>query len=103
MKIKRMRPEARKQDILAAALPLAERLGYDKISRSQIAEAAQVSGPAVQYHFGTMQQLRRDLMRLAIREGCLKVIAQGVLADDPQVAKASSELRRAALAAFLPE
>jgi len=94
MKQTRMKTEARKEDILAAALPLAERHGYTNITRDQIAAAAKVSGPTLHYHFGTIAQLRRDLMRYAVREVCLRVIAQGLMIRDPQAMKAGAELRR---------
>jgi|AntDeeMinimDraft_4_1070355.scaffolds.fasta_scaffold05921_2 AcrR family transcriptional regulator len=97
MKQTRMKTEARKEDILAAALPLAERHGYTNITRDQIAAAAKVSGPTLHYHFGTIAQLRRDLMRYAVREVCLRVIAQGLMIRDPQAMKAGAELRRQAM------
>ena len=97
MKQTRMRPALRKEDILAKALPLAARHGYASITRGQIAAAAGVSGPVLNYHFGTMAQLRRDLMRYAVRMGCLKVIAQGLTAGDAQARKAAPDIKRAAL------
>lgn len=101
MKQKRLKTEARKEDILAAALPLAELLGYAKLTRDQIAEAALVSGPTLHYHFGTMVDFRRDLMRYAVRHENLRVIAQGLTANDPQAAKAPEAVRRRALDSFL--
>lgn len=97
----RMKPEARKEDILAAALPLAVRHGYSRLTRQQIAAAAGVSGPVLNYHFGTMPQFRRDLMRYAIKEETLAVIAQGLTAGDQQARKASEALRRRALDSLL--
>lgn len=97
MKHKRLKPDARKEDILAAALPLAERHGYANLTRNQIADAAQVSGPVLNYHFGTMAQLRRDIMRHAIKSECLAVVAQGLSARDGQAQKAPEALRRRAL------
>jgi len=97
MKQTRMKPDARKEEILAAALPLAVAHGYAKVTRDQIAAAAKVSGPTLHYHFGTIAQLRRDLMRYAVRESCLRVIAQGILVRDPQAMKADVGLRRQAM------
>lgn len=108
-KQKRMKPEARKEDILSAALPLAARKGYTAVTREEIAKAAGVSGPAVQYHFKTMAQLRRDLMRFAIKHAGLRlgscspglaVIAQGLAVKDPHAVKAEEAIRRAAVGAL---
>ena len=63
MKQKRLKPAIRKQEIIDAALRLASKSGYTEITRNQIAEAAGITGPAVQYHFETMAQLRRQLRR----------------------------------------
>jgi len=100
MKQVRMKPAARKEDILAAALPLAERKGYAKVTRDEIAAAAKVSGPVLHYHFGSMEQLRRSLMRYAVKNGCLKVIAQGIVANDPQALKVDDATRKRAMASF---
>ena len=97
----RMKPEARKEDILAAALGLAEEHGYNKISRSQIAKAANVTGPILNYHFGTMTKFRRDLMRYAVRLGNLKVIAQGLCSGDVHAQKADEDVKRKALDALM--
>ena len=96
MKNTRMKPEARKEDILRAALALAIQHGYTELSRERIADAAGVTGPAIQYHFATMPQFRRDLMRYAVRERCAIVVAQGLALRDPQAQKADDELRHAA-------
>jgi AcrR family transcriptional regulator len=85
----------RKADILAAALKVAEASHYAHMTRSAVAAEAGVSGPLVQYYFGTMPQLRRDVMRKAVRDGVLLVIAQGLVAGDNH-AKAAPEVHKAA-------
>jgi AcrR family transcriptional regulator len=100
MKQVRMKPDARKEDIMAAALPLAERKGYNRITRDEIALAAKVKGPVLHYHFGSMEQFRRSLMRYAVKHRCLRVIAQGIVANDAQALKVDEATRREALAAF---
>lgn len=101
MKRTRLKPEARKTDILEAAVLLARETGYTNVTREQIAERVGVSGPAIQYHFGNMAQLRRDLMRRAVKAGDLAVIAQGLAAADPQARKADEGLQRRALDALV--
>jgi AcrR family transcriptional regulator len=96
-KRKRLKPEVRKESILAAAVPLAEEHGYACISRDAIAAAAGVTGPTLSHYFGTMAQFRRDLMRYAIREECLRILAQGLAAGSIQAQRAPPDLRRRAL------
>lgn len=97
----RKKPAVRKDEILTVALPLAEADGYQCVTRDQIAKAAGCSGPTVQYHFGTMAQLRRDIMRQAIKRECLRVVAQGLASGDAQAVKAPEDLRRRAMALAL--
>jgi AcrR family transcriptional regulator len=101
MNNKRKAPADRREEILNAALDLAGRIGYTKVSRDKIADKIGLTGQAVQYHIGTMAKLRRDLMRHAIRKENLVVIGQGLAARDSHAAKAPEALRRKALEAML--
>lgn len=94
--------EARERfaQILAAALKMAARYGYMRITRETVANAAGVSEALVTYHLGTMSELRRAVMREAVRTECLSVIAQGLCSRDRHAGKASPELQRKALASF---
>ena len=89
---------ARRAAILAAALKLAPRIGYAHLTREDIASEAQMSPGLVSYHFGTMVDLRRAIMRESIRVECLAVIAQGVVARDRHALKAPPDLVDRALA-----
>lgn len=101
MKQQRLKPAARKEDILAVALPLAEDEGYDNITRAQVGAAAGVSGPVLNYHFGTMSQFKHDLMAYAIKAESLSVVAQGLSKGDEQAKGAPKALRRKALASLM--
>lgn len=91
----------RKNDILKAALAVAERTHYAQMTRQEVADEAGVTGPLVQHYFGTMGQLRKDVMRHAVLNRVLPVIVQGLVAKDKQALKASQELKAAALAGVL--
>lgn len=92
----RLKPEDRKGQILAAAVKLAEGTNYTTITRDGVAGAAGVSMGLVTRYFGTMNQLRRAVMRAAVAEGNAVVVAQGLAQRDPQALKAAPELREAA-------
>lgn len=95
--------EARERtaQILAAALKLAAKDGYNRITREAIAAAAGVSPGLVTHHMGTMVELRRSIMREAVRTECLPVIAQGLSAHDRHAGKAPHELQHRAVLAQL--
>lgn len=93
----RLKPDVRKDQILTKALELAAQSHYLKLTRDTIADALEISGPAIQYHFGTMGRMRRELMRAAVKREDLTVISQGLLAKDVQAGKASSDLQERAI------
>lgn len=86
----------RKAAILDAAVRVAERKHYALMTRQDIAAEAGVTGPLVQHYFGTMEQLRRAVMRKAVRDRVLRVIAQGLIAGNPHAMQASPALKSAA-------
>lgn len=98
---KRVKPALRKDQILTAALTLAAESHYTKVSRDQIAALCGVTGTAVQYHFGTMPQLRRAIVRFAIQVGNYKVIAQALVAEDTIAVNAPEDVKRKALEGLL--
>jgi AcrR family transcriptional regulator len=92
----KLQARERLTQILAAALTLSVRSGYTRITREAIANAAGVSPGLVTHHMGTMEQLRRDVMREAVRVQCLPVIAQGLVMRDRHALRASAFLQTAA-------
>lgn len=77
----------RTREVLAAGLALAEQKGYQVVTRDDLAAAADLSAAHVSGLFGTMHQFRRALMRCAIHQKRLQVIAQGMAVKDPNCAK----------------
>lgn len=95
-KKKRMKPDVRRDLILKSALELASNGHYTTITRDQIAEHADVSVGLVTRYFGTMVQLKRDVMRAAIRERMLPIVAHGLAIQDPHALKAPTHIKRQA-------
>jgi len=98
VKAKRMRAEARKDDIRKAALPAAERDGLQALTRRTVAELAGVAEATVSFHFGTMQQFRRDMMRYAVACESVQLVAWGLAVGESAARKAPPELQERALA-----
>lgn len=86
----------RVEEVIKAGLQLAVLKGYQCVSRADLARAVGVTEGAVSNYFGTMPQFRRSLMRAAIRQKDLAVLAQGLAARDPYALEAPQELREAA-------
>lgn len=96
----RMKPDARRAQLLAAALDEAEVVGYNFVRREDIAKRVGASGALLCSYFGTVTNLRRDIVRAAIRGRRLPIIAEALAARSPLVAEIPDELRAAALASL---
>lgn len=100
-KQKRLKPEARKEQIITAALSLAENSHYLTVTRSEIAKALGVSGPAVQYHVKSMKHLRGELVKAAIKRKVLAVVAQAILLGNEEVQAAPEALKLEAMGGYV--
>jgi len=90
-----------RQTILDAAIRVSERTDYYLLNRAQVAIEADVCPTLVPYHFGTMTQFRRSIMREAIRTNNLRIIACGLIHKDCRALACADEVKREALAAML--
>ena len=87
--------------ILNAAIRLSDETHYNNLTRASIATRAGVSDALVSHHWGTMAQLRRSVMREAVRVRMLSVIAQGLQSRDPVAIKCDEETKRLAALSIL--
>lgn len=94
----RANPALRKSHILGVAVAMSREVGYQKITRDAVAEAAGVSMGLVTRYFGTMNQLRRDIVRYAIRHELDDIVAQGLANGDDHARKAPDALKERARA-----
>jgi len=87
-----------KEKIVVAAVHIAVKVGYDKATRREISVQAGVKPATVSHHLGDMVNVRKYIMRRAVRDGNAAVVGQG-LADGNTIArKAPEELKDAAFA-----
>lgn len=90
----RVHPLLRKDHILNVAIELAQQPGgYNNLTRDAIAEHAGVSMGLINNYFGTMIQLRRAIMRAAIKREIPEIIAQGIAINDKHAIKAPQILK----------
>lgn len=94
----RTNPALRKAHILAAAVDMSKTVGYHKLTRDAVAEAAGVSMGLVTRYFSTMNNLRRGVIRYAIRHDIAEIVAQGLANGDDHAKKAPDELKMRAKA-----
>lgn len=91
----RLDPKERKALIIEAAVTVAERDGLSNVTRDLIAKEAGISPSLITNYYNTMPQLRRDLMRYAIKHQIDSVVAQGIVLRDKHAMKLSDDERRA--------
>ena len=80
--------------LLAHAVGLAERDGWHTLTHASIAEVAAVSPSLVKVRLGTIESIRRAVMRAAVKQRMPRVVAEGLLAGDKSARKADEPLRR---------
>lgn len=95
---KRLDPKVRKEEILAVAVAHASVVGLNGLRRDDVAKKAGVANGLVSRYFNTMIQLRRAVLRSAVHNEILPLIAQGLAMREPEAMKASDELKKKALA-----
>lgn len=93
--------DARKKQLLDIAIELAADVGYQNVSRKMIADRANVVKSLVSAYFGSMPKLRETIMRSAIKNSNLKIIAQGLIAKDKIALTAPKELKLRATVSLL--
>ena len=93
-----MNSKQRTAELLRAALTVAERDGWHSLTREAVAREAQVSDGLVSARLGTMIELRRSVMRAAITQRSLRVVAEGILARDKHALRAPDDVRAEAAA-----
>ena len=89
----RLTPKERKAQILQAALDIAAQSGVDRLVVSEVATRVGVTKGLVLHYFSTMPQLKRAVMRAAVKQEVVSVVARGLALDDPQARKAPDDLR----------
>lgn len=92
--------DRKRQAILDAALELAAVHGYQWFTKTMVAEATGESATQVNRVFGTLVELKREVLREAVRVGRAEVVAQG-LADRHEIAMGAPEALKQKAAAFL--
>lgn len=97
---KRMSPGDRKASILEAAIEAAKQHTFSGMRLHHVATAAECSNALVVSYYSTMPQVRRAVMRAAIKRGLLDIIANGVVTRDPTALKADEGLKTRALASL---
>ena len=77
-----MKHEERREQLLQAALMAAAQMGYKGITRDEVAHRAEVSPGLVQFHFNSIEELRKATLEKAIENEDLKVFSQAFGALD---------------------
>jgi hypothetical protein len=98
----RLKPKAREEIILIAAMRLARKPGgWSSLTRAGIALEAKCADSLVSQRLGSMDVIRRRLMKTAIKYEYFDLIAQGLAAGDPSARALSPILKHKAVATMV--
>lgn len=84
-KTRRLIPSERREEIITAALEVAEEIGFLKVSRERVAGRAGTSAGLVSHYMGTVGELHERILRRAVQQQNLAVLAQAVSVNHPTV------------------
>lgn len=101
MKVNRMKPEARREQILSVAMVIAERDGYHKLERNRLAKEAEVATGMIHHVFKDMASLRKAVVQRAVENQIKSIIAQALALGHEEALKASDKLKRESLETLL--
>ncbi len=93
----RLKKQDREDQILQAALDVAEQVGYQRTTREAVAARVGVSPGLISLRFGTVKNFERAIMGAAVAHARTKVIAQGLANNHPRALAAPEALRQAAV------
>lgn len=105
MKKEYLKKDARRDQILTAAMDIALTSGYDTLTRDGVAERASVAAGQVNRIFNTMPQLRRAVMRSTVAQlelnpmnkRLLMILAAGLSSRETPALNAPMEMKQEAL------
>jgi len=86
-------PTERKGELLSVAIDLSKEIGYSHITRDGVAKRAGVSYGLVTRYFQSIDNLKHLVMKQAISDEIVEIIAQGMVLNDPLTKKLDSKLR----------
>lgn len=89
-------PNVRTAELLDVALRQAAATGWKTLTHDAVATAAGVSRALVVLRLGTKDQMLRSVMRAAVRERSVRVVAEGLAARDRHAMRADQGLRELA-------
>ena len=100
-----LKKDARRDQILSAAMDIALTDGYDKLTRDGVADRANVAAGQVNRIFNTMPQLKRAVMRSTVaqlemnpsNQRLLLILATGLSYRETPALNAPQELKQASL------
>ena len=90
-------PDVRRRKILDAAIKEAHNVGYQRFTREAVAARADCVPGLIGHYFKSIEDLRREVMRVAVKRAYLRIVAQGIGNRDPVALKAPASVKRQAI------
>lgn len=97
----RLDVDLRKKYILDAAINIAKKIGYQKLTCKNISHETNMSRSHITHRFKSIKILKRLVLRTAIDQKILPIIAQGLANKDEATKKIPQKLKETALKSIL--
>jgi len=85
-----VQPNQTRDNIIRAAVSLATQRGLAGISAGAVAEKTGIAKSTVFHHFSSMSKILDEVMRVAVRDSLVRIVADGLLRNH-RVARAAPQ------------
>ena len=86
----------RQEQILNAAVDLAKEGNYQTVTRKALSDSIGCTEPLISYYFGSMDNLRSEILKYAVECEVYEIIVQGMIAKDPFLETVCNDILSAA-------
>ena len=92
--------EIRREFLLKAGVKAAQEIGFNNLTRKIVAQHASVSPSLFQYYFKTIENFKNSLMRYAVENQILEIIAYGIATGHSEVSTLPKHLKLKAISSL---
>lgn len=96
----RLDPEDRRKQMLDAATLIAVNSHYTTVTREAIASAVGCTKPLITHYFGSMENLRRNILIRAIESENFTILQQAIINKDEALRHVARDILSAAVEAI---
>lgn len=93
----RKNPGDRRREILNFGIKIAKKCGYKKITMQKVSKKLGISPPLMHHYFNNVEELKNEIIKEALENGIVEIIAQLMVFKDARVNNISDTTKKQAI------